>query len=149
MELLDESARGFIHNLCGKLENNNKIPPEYYDLYSVKRGLRNADGTGVVAGITKVCNVHGYLISEGERIPHDGELTYRGYNVESLVRGYQAENRFGYEETAFLLLFGFLLAGQRLGAAAYMGIFAVLTLLACVWLYRWLKKKGVVVFAAL
>lgn len=49
MELLDESARGFIHNLCGKLENNNKIPPEYYDLYSVKRGLRNADGTGVVA----------------------------------------------------------------------------------------------------
>ena len=50
---------------------------------------------------------------------------------------------------ALVLLFGFLLAGQRLGAAAYMGIFAVLTLLACVWLYRWLKKKGVVVFAAL
>ena len=48
-----------------------------------------------------------------------------------------------------MLLFGFLLAGQRLGAAAYMGIFAVLTLLACVWLYRWLKKKGVVLFAAL
>ena len=116
MELLDESARGFIHNLCGKLENNNKIPPEYYDLYSVKRGLRNADGTGVVAGITKVCNVHGYLISEGERIPHDGELTYRGYNVESLVRGYQAENRFGYEETAFLLLFGFLPTRAELDA---------------------------------
>ena len=50
---------------------------------------------------------------------------------------------------ARVLLFGFLLAGQRLGAAAYMGVFAVLTLLACVWLYRWLKKKGVVVFAAL
>ena len=50
---------------------------------------------------------------------------------------------------ALVLLFGFLLAGQRLGAAAYMGIFAVLTLLACVWLYRWLKKKGVVLFAAL
>ncbi len=116
MELLDESARGFIHNLCGKLENNNQIPPEYYDLYSVKRGLRNADGTGVVAGITKVCNVHGYLISEGERIPHDGELTYRGYNVESLVKGYQAENRFGYEETAFLLLFGFLPTRAELDA---------------------------------
>ena len=116
MELLDESARGFIHNLCGKSENNNQIPPEYYDLYSVKRGLRNADGTGVVAGITKVCNVHGYLISEGERIPHDGELTYRGYNVESLVKGYQAENRFGYEETAFLLLFGFLPTRAELDA---------------------------------
>lgn len=117
---LDESVQGFIHNLCEKLVDNNRIPMEYYDLYSVKRGLRNADGTGVVAGITKVCNVHGYLVSEGERIPHEGELTYRGYNVEALVKGFQDENRFGYEETAFLLLFGFLPTQAELDA--FMGI---------------------------
>ena len=68
----------FIDNLCEGLRHDNVIPQEYYDQYNIKRGLRNTDGTGVVAGCTRVCNVHGYLLNEGERIPHEGELTYRG-----------------------------------------------------------------------
>ena len=62
-----------------------RISPEQYISYNVKRGLRNADGTGVMAGITTVCNVHGYLINEGEREPIPGQLFFRGYNIRDLV----------------------------------------------------------------
>ena len=92
--------------LCKEFIENNTIKPEYYDKYNVKRGLRNADGTGVVAGVTNICNVHGYVVNEGEKQPVDGELYYRGYNVTELVKNVIAENRFGYEETVFLLLIG-------------------------------------------
>ncbi len=104
----------FIEKLCDNLRKDTAIPQEYYDQYNVKRGLRNTDGTGVVAGCTRVCNVHGYLLNEGERIPHEGELTYRGYNVEDLIRGFRQADRFGFEDTAFLLLFGHLPSKQEL-----------------------------------
>jgi len=110
----DKKDERFIESLCHTLRKDNIIPPEYYDQYNVKRGLRNTDGTGVVAGCTHVCNVHGYLLNEGERIPHDGELTYRGYNVEDLIRGFQKADRFGFEDTAFLLLFGHLPSKEEL-----------------------------------
>ena len=71
-------------------------------------GLRNADGTGVMAGLTHVCNVHGYLIADGDKIPDKGELTYRGINIEDIVQGCQQEDRFGFEEVAWLLIFGHL-----------------------------------------
>ncbi len=74
--------------------------------FQVKRGLRNGDGTGVVAGLTKICNVHGYVLSEGEKQPIEGELIYRGYNVRDMVDAVEKEKRFGFEETAYLLLTG-------------------------------------------
>jgi citrate synthase len=103
-----------LENLCNEFRANNKIPPEKFELYQVKRGLRNPDGTGVMAGLTRICNVHGYLIADGERIPDAGKLTYRGIDVEDIVDGCIAENRFGYEEVAWLLLFGQLPSQSQL-----------------------------------
>ncbi|MDE6666485.1 MAG: citrate synthase [Ruminococcus sp.] len=97
-----------ITNLCSQLRENSRIESNLYDKYHVKRGLRNSDGTGVVAGITNICNVHGYVLNEGEVESITGQLIYRGYNINDLVANVEAENRFGYEETVFLLLFGHL-----------------------------------------
>ena len=95
-----------VHSLCGEFEKHNRIDPKYYEKYDVKRGLRNADGTGIVAGLTRISNVHGYLINEFERVPVDGELCYRGISVSDIVDACRAEDRFGYEEASWLLLFG-------------------------------------------
>ena len=67
-----------IHNLCEDLVQYSDIAPKYYERFDVKRGLRNADGSGVIAGITRICMVHGYVMSEGERQPIPGQLIYRG-----------------------------------------------------------------------
>jgi len=93
---------------------NNTIDPTLYDKYNVKRGLRNSDGTGVMAGITNICNVHGYIVDEGERQPIEGELIYRGYNINDLVSNVVAENRFGFEEIVYLLLMGNLPTKEEL-----------------------------------
>ena len=82
------------------------IDPVLYQKYNVKRGLRNGDGTGVLVGLTTIGNVHGYVVSEGEKQAIPGELYYRGINVRDIVRADKREHRFGYEETAYLLLFG-------------------------------------------
>ena len=103
-----------ITDLCSELVKNSVIDPKFYEKYHVKRGLRNSDGTGVVAGITNICNVHGYLLNEGEVEPIPGQLIYRGYNINDLVENVEAEDRYGYEETAFLLLFGHLPNEQEL-----------------------------------
>ena len=101
-----DSSSSQLKELCGEYRKNNQIAPENYDLYNVKRGLRNPDGTGVMAGLTLICNVHGYLIADGERIPDEGKLTYRGIDINNIVDGCVKENRFGFEEVAWLLLFG-------------------------------------------
>ncbi|MEM4161413.1 MAG: citrate/2-methylcitrate synthase, partial [Thermoplasmata archaeon] len=85
---------------------NNKIDTELFIKYNVKRGLRNADGSGVLVGLTTIGEVHGYVVDEGEATPVEGRLRYRGIDVRDLVKGFQEEKRFGFEETAFLLLFG-------------------------------------------
>ena len=103
-----------IQTLCDEFTKYNHIDSSYYDRLEVKRGLRNSDGTGVLAGLTLICNVHGYLINEGERQPIDGELIYRGININDLVDGCLSENRFGYEETVYLLLFGALPTKRQL-----------------------------------
>lgn len=95
-----------ITDLCGEVAENSRIDMKLYEKYHVKRGLRNSDGTGVVAGITNICNVHGYVLNEGEVEPIPGQLIYRGHNINDLVENVEAEDRFGYEETVFLLLFG-------------------------------------------
>ncbi len=99
-------------SVCEQVKENNYIPREKYAQYEVKRGLRNADGTGVLAGLTRICNVHGYILSEGEKQSVPGELTYRGYHIEDLVNG--SNGRFGFEEVVFLLLFGSLPTNDQL-----------------------------------
>lgn len=94
---------------------NNRIDPKYYTKYGVKRGLRNADGTGVVAGITNICNVHGYVMNEGEKQNIEGELYYRGYSINDLVASIGAEERFEFEEIVYLLLMGQLPTADELG----------------------------------
>lgn len=106
----------FLHNLCETFQENNQIPASAYDNLNVKRGLRNADGTGVVAGVTLVGNVHGYLMNEGDVMPIPGELIYRGVNVEDIVAASIRENRFAFEETAYLLLLGKLPTEEQLAS---------------------------------
>ena len=102
------APQDFLHNLCEQSLKHNAIDPKYYKRYEVKRGLRNADGTGIMAGVTRIGNVQGYYIQDGERVPIEGRLIYRGINVADLISGFVSEGRFGFEETAYLLLFGTL-----------------------------------------
>ena len=83
----------------------NSIDPELYEQYPVKRGLRNSDGSGVIAGITNISNVHGYLMNEGDKVPDEGKLTFRGYSIYDLLSGGTTKRR-GFEEVAYLLLMG-------------------------------------------
>ena len=103
-----EANTAFLHSLCGEFQKHNQIDPALYQRFDVKRGLRNADGTGVLAGITQIGNVQGYYIQDGEKTAMPGRLIYRGINVEDLIRGFMSEHRFGFEETAYLLLLGSL-----------------------------------------
>ena len=82
------------------------FPKELFKAYGVKRGLRNEDETGVMAGLTAVGQVKGYYIEDGEKMPMEGHLKYRGYDIYDIVENCEKEGRFGYEEVAFLLLFG-------------------------------------------
>ena len=82
------------------------INPDNYNKYNVKRGLRNADGSGVLVGLTRVGEVHGYVLDEGEKKPDVGSLRYRGISVTDIINGCTLENRFGFEETIYLILFG-------------------------------------------
>lgn len=106
MEQLRSTDR--LKQMCEDFVDNSTIDTALYSKFGVKRGLRNSDGSGVVAGITNVCCVHGYVMSEGDKQPIDGELIYRGYNVRDLVNGAINGKRYGYEEVAYLLLFGVL-----------------------------------------
>mgnify|MGYP005858036415 CR=1 FL=1 len=103
-----------IHNLCEDLVQYSDIAPKYYERFDVKRGLRNADGSGVIAGITRICMVHGYVMSEGERQPIPGQLIYRGYDINDLIENAEREDRYVFEEVAYLLLFGRLPNGADL-----------------------------------
>lgn len=103
-----------VQDLCEEFQKYNRIDSKYYEMFDVKRGLRNPDGTGVMAGLTQICNVHGYVVNEGEREAVDGELYYRGYRVRDIVKNCQAEGRFGFEEVVYLLVFGVLPNAQQL-----------------------------------
>jgi len=96
------------------LQVHDQIDPALYDKYNVKRGLRNADGTGVLVGLTRIGEVHGYMVSEGEKIAVKGKLFYRGIDVEKIVSACAREKRFGFEEVVFLLLFGVLPPKEQL-----------------------------------
>ncbi len=85
-----------------------RFNPEYYQRYDVKRGLRNLDGSGVLAGLTNVSEVHGYVVYEGEKKADFGSLSYRGYDIFDLAKNCGINKRFAFEEVVFLLLFGHL-----------------------------------------
>lgn len=103
-----------ISSLCDELDKNNYIDPADYDRYQVKRGLRNSDTTGVMAGLTRICSVEGYYILDGEKVPKDGKLYYRGYDINDIIKACETEDRFGFEEVVWLLLMGSLPTGNQL-----------------------------------
>jgi len=94
-----------LSNLSELIERN-RIDPELYELYGVKRGLRNNNGTGVLVGLTEIGEVHGYIMDDNEKIPSKGRLQYRGINIKHIVNGFQKDGRKGFEEVCYLLLFG-------------------------------------------
>ncbi len=83
-----------------------KIPSEKYTRYNVKRGLRNENGTGVLVGLTSIGEVSGYLIQDNEIIPAEGHLSYRGVDINDIAEDIEKNPRHGFEEVAYLLLFG-------------------------------------------
>lgn len=96
----------YIKELADLSNSGNKIVPEMYPIHDVKRGLRDIDGNGVVAGLTEVSCIKAKEKDEkGNAVPCKGELYYRGINVRDIVKGFRGEDRFGFEETVFLLLF--------------------------------------------
>lgn len=108
--ITNENVEFLVEELC----KHNKINPDYFGRYGVKRGLRNSDGTGVMAGLTKISSVDGYYIDDGERVPKEGHLFYRGVDMTDIVKNCQAENRFGFEEVTWLLIFGSLPTTRQL-----------------------------------
>ena len=109
--------QAFYDNGAKKLTSNNKIQEQNYIEKDVKRGLRNANGTGVVVGLTHIGEVVGYEKDEkGNKVPLEGKLFYRGYDVEDLVNNVLLEDRFGFEEIAYLLLMGELPTKKELAA---------------------------------
>ena len=87
-------------------ENNSRIDPKLYSKYKVFRGLRDLEGKGVLTGLTEISEVYAKKEVDGKLIPCHGQLFYRGINIEDLVTGFIKEDRFGFEETAYLLLLG-------------------------------------------
>lgn len=96
----------FLNKLSVLAEHNDPIDPELYIKNDVKRGLRNANGTGVLVGLTRIGDVVGYEIKDGKKVAVPGRLMYRGYNVESLISDAESHDQFGYEQCVYLLLFG-------------------------------------------
>ena len=95
-----------IQQLARKCEENNVIDRDLYEKYEVKRGLRDLNGKGVLAGLTNISDVCAKKIVDGEEVPCAGNLYYRGYNIKDLVKGFLDAKHSGFEETAYLLLFG-------------------------------------------
>ncbi len=103
-----------INELAELCTGNGRIDPELYTKYDVKRGLRDINGKGVLAGLTEISEIISYTVEDNEMKPCDGRLYYRGINIYDLVDGFIAEKRFGFEEATYLLLFGELPTQQQL-----------------------------------
>ncbi|MBP5617896.1 MAG: citrate synthase, partial [Clostridia bacterium] len=103
-----------ILSLSALCESRSVIEPSLYRHYSVNRGLRDLNGKGVLAGLTEISEIHAKEVVDGEERPCHGKLYYRGYDVEDLVQGLIRDDRFGFEETVYLLLFAELPTQQEL-----------------------------------
>jgi len=95
-----------IMELADLCKTNTVIDPELYAKYDVKRGLRDISGKGVLTGLTEICEIISYTLVDNDYIPCEGKLYYRGVDVEQIIQGFMNENRFGFEEVIYLLLFG-------------------------------------------
>lgn len=95
-----------IEDLCSKCISTSSIDADLYAKYDVKRGLRDVNGKGVLTGLTEISEIRQNKIVNGETVPTDGKLFYRGININDLISGFAADGRFGFEETIYLLLFG-------------------------------------------
>ena len=95
-----------IESLAAVCREHTNIPAELYKEYDVKRGLRDINGVGVLAGLTNISSVISSKVVDGVKVPIPGILRYRGYDINDLVKGFLQDGRKGYEETAYLLLFG-------------------------------------------
>ncbi|MDW7656064.1 MAG: citrate/2-methylcitrate synthase [Bacillota bacterium] len=114
---MDELTRSaLIKQLAADSTAKSRIDPSLYERYSVKRGLRNEDGTGVLVGLTEVGEVFSYIMDDGDRVPVEGRLFYRGIEISELVSGFYQKKQFGFEETSYLLLFGELPTQEQLKA---------------------------------
>lgn len=96
----------FVSRLAEKVARNYAIERKYYEQFDVKRGLRNADGSGVLAGLTRISSVTGFVKKDGQPAPVEGELRYRGINIREIVEKLAREKRHGFEEIVYLLLSG-------------------------------------------
>ncbi len=94
--------------------DNGKIDLELYGKYDVQRGLRDKNGNGVLAGLTKVSKIEAFEVVDGQKKPCDGRLYYRGYSIQDLIRGEVEGHRYGFEEVAYLLLFSKLPSEEEL-----------------------------------
>lgn len=95
-----------IERLTEVCKEHSSLDLSLYGKYDVKRGLRDINGKGVLAGLTQVSNVQATKIVDGQEVPCAGSLSYRGYDIKELTGGFIRDKRFGFEETAYLLLFG-------------------------------------------
>lgn len=103
------SAKSLLEDSAKIISDRDRISADLYKQHNVKMGLRNSNGTGVVVGLTRIGEVLGYETDENKnKIPVEGKLYYRGYSIEDLVENCIKENRFGFEEITFLLMFGYL-----------------------------------------
>mgnify|MGYP001139645764 CR=1 FL=1 len=102
---MDKRLEEKLKAYADEIEKATNIDKEIYEKYSIKRGLRNQNGTGVLVGVTKVGDVSGYKIKDGKKIPSEGELYYRGYPLTTMVRDIEKSQRLGFEEIIYLLLF--------------------------------------------
>ena len=103
-----------IQKLASYCVQNGTIDPTLYTKYDVKRGLRDLNGNGVLTGLTGISEIRSSKVVDGKSVPAEGQLCYRGYNIEDLVRSMPADHSFGFEMTAYLLLFGELPTKEQL-----------------------------------
>ncbi|HIW35364.1 MAG TPA: citrate/2-methylcitrate synthase [Candidatus Treponema faecavium] len=104
--MAENSEKTTVEKLSKLAQINDPIDLSLYQKYNVKRGLRYADGRGVLVGLTRIGDVLGYEIIDEQKVAVPGKLIYRGYNIEDLIRDAEAHTEFGYEQTVYLLLFG-------------------------------------------
>ncbi|NLM14356.1 MAG: citrate/2-methylcitrate synthase [Clostridiaceae bacterium] len=104
--MLDDNQKKMVKDLANNTVARSQITTSLYERYSVKRGLRNEDGTGVLVGLTEIGEVFSYIMDDNDRIPVEGRLFYRGIAVNDLVNGFFHDKRYGFEEVAYLLIFG-------------------------------------------
>ena len=95
-----------IQELAHICETNTAIDKELYTKYEVKRGLRDLNGKGVLAGLTNISDIVNTKVVDGKEVPCEGSLYYRGYNIKELIGGFLKAEHPGFEETTYLLLFG-------------------------------------------